>query len=309
MRIQALVYFMEVAETGNITQAAKNLFISQPSLSNAIQALEKEMAITLFHRSKKGMTLTTEGEEFLQYTRQVLEQIELMNNRYKNDKRPKQIFSISGQHYAFAVDAFVKLLKELDQQNYQATLKEQRTYEVIADVATLKSEIGIIYRSHYNQKVIDGTLNDMQLTFTPLFQTAPYVFIDKSHPLAAKAIITMTDLVPFPRLSYEQGTHNSFYFWEEILADTYSPKQIIVSDRATLFNLLIGLHGYTISSGIINEDLNGPNILAIPLESTELIELGYLTNDVHHLTPIAIRYLALLQESIHQYGKGENGPG
>lgn len=303
MRIQDLEYFMKVVEIGNMTEAAKELFISQPSLSNAISNLEKEMAITLFFRSNKGTILTTEGGEFLQYARQVLEQIDLMNGRYKDSNETNHIFSISGQHYAFVVDAFVKLLKELNEDNYQATLKEERTFEVIEDVATLKSEIGVIYRSHYNTKVLEGAFNEKQLTFTPLFKTSPFVFIDKYHPLAKNETITLDELKLYPRLSYEQGTKNSFYYWEEILADTYTPKQIIVSDRATLFNLLIGLNGYTISSGIINDDLNSPNILAVPLESDETIELGYLISNHHQLTPIAERYLVLLNESISQYAK------
>lgn len=303
MRIKQLEYLVKIIETGNMTLAAKELFISQPSLSNAIRTLEEEMNITILHRSQKGVTLTTEGEEFSRYAKQVLEQIDLMNNRFKEGKRAKHIFSVAGQHYAFVVDAFVNLLKRIDQHDYQATLKELRTYEVIEDVATLRSEIGVIYRSQYNEKVINEALKEKQLTFTSIRKTRPYVFLSKDHPLVGKPLIELDDLVPYPKLSYEQGTMNSYYYWEEILADVYSPKSIIVSDRATLFNLLIGLDGYTISSGIINEDLNGPNIVAKPLNSTETIELGYITNDLHRLNPIALEYLDLLQESIRRYAK------
>lgn len=303
MRIEELQYFMKVVEVGNMTQAAKDLFISQPSLSKAIANLEGEMGVKLFQRTAKGAILTNQGDEFLQYARQVLEQVDLLNHRYKEGVQANRIFSVSAQHYAFVVDAFVKLLKEMDADQYEATLKEERTFEVLDDVANLNSEIGVIYRSKYNQKVLEGAFNEKQLTFTPLFKTTPYVFIDKHHPLAKQPSIKLDDLVAYPRLSYEQGIHNSFYYWEEILADIPVPKRIIVSDRATLFNLLIGLNGYTISSGIINDDLNSPDILSIPLESDEVIELGYLTANRHQLSQIAETYIELLEDSIQRYAK------
>lgn len=303
MRIEELQYFMKVVEVENMTLAAKDLFISQPSLSKAVSNLEAEMGVKLFQRTAKGTHLTNQGNEFLQYARQVLEQIDLMNNRYKEANPSNRIFSVSAQHYAFVVDAFVKLLKKINADHYEATLKELRTFEVLDDVANLRSEIGVIYRSKYNHKVLEGAFNEKHLTFTPLFQVSPHVFIDKHHPIAKQASIRLDELIDYPRLSYEQGIHNSFYYWEEILADIPVPKKIIVSDRATLFNLLIGLNGYTISSGIINDDLNSPNILAIPLESDEIIELGYLTANQHKLSRTAEDYIILLEDSIQKYAK------
>lgn len=299
MNIKQLEYLVKVAQTQSITKAAEELYISQPSLSHAIKELESEMNITIFHRSQKGVILTTQGEEFLTYARQILEQISLLNRRYKEHEAPQQIFSVAGQHYAFVVDAFVRLLRRYEQTNYQASLKEMRTYEVIEDVANLKSEIGVIYRSHYNVQVINAELKNKHLSFKPLIKVKPHVFIYREHPLATKETIKLTDLEPYPKLSYDQGQHNSFYFWEEVLADYSSPKTIIVTDRATLFNLAIGLNGYTISSGIINADLNGDDIVARPLESSEEIELGYITNDMHTLRPIAQDFLILLQERIN----------
>lgn len=298
MRIKQLEYLVKVAESSSITQAASELYISQPSLSHAIKELEEEMNVILLNRSQKGVALTTQGEEFLAYARQILEQINLLNRRFKENQQPQRIFSVAGQHYAFVVDAFVRLLKSFEHLDYQASLKELRTYEVIEDVANLKSEIGVIYRSHYNRQVINAELNKFQLTFTPLIKVKPHVFIFKDHPLATLDKIDLEDLVPYPKLSYEQGKHNSFYFWEEVLSDYASPKTITVSDRATLFNLLIGLNGYTISSGIINADLNGENIIAKPFVSNEAIELGYLTSNLHRLRPVAKEYLQLLKQCL-----------
>lgn len=298
MNLKQIDYFLKVVETASITKAADELYLSQPSLSHAIKELEKEMNITLFHRSSKGVTLTSEGEEFLLYARQISEQINLMNRRYKDDEAPQQIFSVAGQHYAFVVDAFVRLLKQYEDHDYQATLKELRTYEVIEDVANLKSEIGIIYRSHYNRQVINAELEKKHIRFTPLISVKPHVFIYKDHPLADYEKIALSDLDTYPKLSYDQGHHNSFYFWEEVLADYASRKTITVSDRATLFNLAIGLNGYTISSGIINADLNGSDIIARPLVSSETIEIGYITNNMHTLKPIAHTFLEILRERL-----------
>lgn len=297
VRFEQLEYIIKLAEVGSITQAAKELFISQPSLSNALQNLEKEMNITIFNRSQKGVTLTTEGAEFLSYANQVLEQIDLLNRRYKGEGAPRQIFSVAGQHYSFVVDAFVELLKEMNVEEYQASLKEMRTYEVMEDIANLRSEVGVIYRSNYNQRVINSTLDEFQLSFTPLQVAKPHVFVYKNHPLVKYKKIRISDLDPYPKLSYDQGQHNSFYFWEEILADYASPKNITVTDRATLFNLVIGLNGYTISSGIINHDLNGEDIVAVPLDVDEEIEIGYITSNHHKLRPIAQRYIEILEKT------------
>lgn len=300
MNIRHLQYLVRVAETGSITQAAKELYISQPSLSNAIANLEKDMNIQILNRSAKGIMLTKDGEEFLAYANQVLEQVELMDRRYKQKDSPKRIFSVSSHHYSFVVEAFVKLLKEIDAEFYQANLNEGRTHEIIEDVTNLRSEVGVLYRSHYNERVITTKLAEQHLTFHPLRIAEPHLFVCKNHPLVGKEVVTMADLEPFPKLSFDQGRQNSFYFWEEVLADHASPKSIMVTDRATLFNLAIGLNGYTISSGNLNKELNGEDIIAIPLQTDEKIEIGYITNDFHTLSDIALRYIELLRMSLYQ---------
>ncbi|MDK6234064.1 LysR family transcriptional regulator [Aerococcus sanguinicola] len=305
MRIEQLQYLSKVAETGSITQAAKALYLSQPSLSNAIKELEQEMEVQLFKRSKKGAVLTEAGEDFLTYAQQILAQVDLLKTRYQESERPRRIFSVSAQHYAFVVDAFVRLLKENSYPKYQATLKESRTYEVIEDVANQRSEIGVLYRSRFNQQVIANALAERDLSFTPLMQAEPHIFIYANHPLADRAQLTLDDLAPYPKLSYEQGVHNSFYYWEEVLADHVADKSIIVSDRATLFNLLIGLDGYTICSGIINSDLNGGDILAKPLACEEAIEIGYITHNFHPLNPIGQAYIQQLQEAVKRSAPSE----
>lgn len=298
MTLKQLQYVVTAAETGNITEAAGRLFIAQPSLTAAIHELENEFGITLFTRSGRGIELTPEGDEFLGYARQVLEQANLIRERYKGDNMGKLRFSVSSQHYSFVVDAFVRLLREHDTGKYEFHMRETQTYDIIDDVAHLRSEIGILYLNRFNETVIRKTLRDNNLSFTPLFTAKPHVFLGKDNPLAVKKVITLEDLKPYPRLAYEQGSHNSFYFSEEILSTVDCDKELVVCDRATLFNMLIGLNGYTICSGVISEELNGPNIIARPLDVDDYMEIGYILPGTTRISPLTARYIEILQSLV-----------
>lgn len=299
MTLQQLKYVIEVAKNRSISKAAQRLFISQPSLSNAIKELENELGITIFSRTNKGIVITSEGAKFLGYARQVIEQTDLLENQYFNTAQPtQQHFSVSAQHYAFAVSAFVKLLKDYDRDEYEFTLRETRTYEIIDDVRELRSEIGILYLNDFNRQVISKFLREGSLTFHKLFEADPHVFISSTNPLAAQEYVTLEDLNPFPYLSFEQGDYNSFYFSEEVLSTISRPKNIHVSDRATLFNLLIGLNGYTISTGIISYDINDDDIVALPLKVDERITVGYITRKNVANSPLATIYIDYLKETI-----------
>lgn len=298
--LQQLKYVIEVSRSRSISKAAQNLFISQPSLSNAIKELENELGIVIFLRTNKGIILTTEGSEFLGYARQVVEQAALLENRYSNTQPLQQHFSVSAQHYAFAVSAFVRLLKEYNQEEYEFTLRETKTYEIIADVKNLRSEIGILYVNDFNKKVIYKFLEEGNLIFHQLFEASPHVFISAKNPLAKQDFVTLSDLIPYPYLSFEQGDYNSFYFSEEILSTISRPKNITVSDRATLFNLLIGLNGYTISTGVISHKLNSKEIVAVPLLVDERITVGYITHKNVKNSPLANIYIEYLKASIEE---------
>lgn len=277
MTLQQLKYVVTVAEKGTISDAAKELFISQPSLTNAIKELEHEMQITIFHRTNKGIVVSNEGDEFLAYARQVLEQANLLEERYLNVKKQSPRFSVSTQHYSFAVNAFVDVIREFGGNQYDFTLRETQTYEIIEDVSRLKSEIGILYTSSKNTEVILKLIRQNGLEFEELFVAKPHVFICSKHPLAGKEAITLEELDAYPYLSFEQGDYNSFYFSEEILSTLDRKKNIKVRDRATLFNLVIGLNGYTVSTGVISKELNGENIIAKPLLVEEYMRIGVIT--------------------------------
>ncbi len=276
MTLQQLRYVVAVAESGNITEAARRLFISQPSLTNAIRELEKEMQITIFNRTNKGVSISNEGEIFLSYARQILEQTSLLEEKFLNKRQHRPKFSVSCQHYSFAVNAFVDVIREFGGNQYDFTLRETQTYEIIEDVSRMKSEIGILYTSSKNEEIIQKLIRQNGLEFEELFVATPHVFISSEHPLADRDILTLEELEEYPYLSFEQGEYNSFYFSEEILSTLDRSKNIKVRDRATLFNLVIGLNGYTVSSGVISKELNGENIIAKPLAVKETMRIGII---------------------------------
>lgn len=302
MTLQQLKYVIEIVNSGSITEASKRLYISQPSLSTAVKELENEMGIEIFNRTSKGISLSSDGVEFLSYARQVIEQTELLELRYKDKKVIKKICSISTQHYAFAVNAFSNLIKKLNVSEYEVTLRETKTYEIINDVANFYSEIGILYLNSFNKKVLTKLFKENNLKFIELFKAEPHVFISKNNPLANKSIVTIDDLKEYPFLCFEQGNYNSFYFSEEILSTLPKKKIIHVSDRATLFNLLIGLNGYTICTGILNSNLNGNDIVSVPLDTNQDILIGYLINPKVVLSKFANEYIQELKDIIQNDG-------
>lgn len=300
MTLQQLKYVITVAETGTISDAAKKLFISQPSLTNAVRELEKEMGITIFDRTNKGISVSKDGEVFLGYARQVLEQASLLESTYKNQPDRKQQFCVSTQHYSFAVNAFVDLIQEYGSENYDFSLRETQTYEIIDDVARMKSEIGVLYINDFNKAVMKKIMKANDLVFTELFVAKPHIFISTGNPLAKKSSVTMDELKPYPYLSFEQGEHNSFYYSEEIFSTVERPKNIRVRDRATLFNLLIGLNGYTVCSGVIDEELNGKNIIAVPLEAEGDMHIGIVTHNKILPSRLGNAYVEALEKYIRR---------
>jgi len=297
MTLQQLTYLVKVAECGNITDAAEQLFISQPSLSSAIHNLEKEMGVTAFLRSNKGVVVTKEGEELLSFARMLLEQADIMKEHFGTGNLRTPKFCVSCQHYSFAVNAFVDVVNQFDAQSYNFTLRETQTGEIIDDVANGKSELGILYLSEHNEDVISKLIKKNKLIFEELFVAKPHVFISREHPLAEKESIMVEELKPYPYLVFEQGERNSFYFAEEFLSMLDLPKTIQVRDRATLFNLVIGLNGFTVSSGVIDQKLNGSGIIAKPLSLDCQMRIGLIKKK----NTLLSRYASFYIESIKRH--------
>lgn len=296
MTLTQLKYLITVAETKSMNEAAKQLFISQPSLSSAIKELETEIGIEVFRRSNKGVFVTPAGEEFVGYARQVVEQYMLIETKYIEKANVKKKFGVSTQHYTFAVNAFVEMVKQFGMDEYEFAIRETKTFEVIEDVKNFKSEIGILYINKFNQKILYKLFSEYGLEFHPILDCHIYVYMWKGHPLAEHEEIALEELEDYPCLSFEQGNNNSFYFAEEVLS-TYSYKQLIkANDRATLLNLMVGLNGYTLCSGIICEELNGSDYCAVRLKSDETMTIGYLSRKGVAISSLGQKYIEELSE-------------
>lgn len=291
MKLAQLKYVTTIAACGSMNQAAKSLFLSQPSLSASVRELEEEIGIEIFRRTNRGITTTVEGEEFLGYARQVMDQYHLVEAKYIEKQNEKKKFSVSMQHYTFAVDAFMKMVKKYGMDAYEFAVHETKTRDVIEDVRTFRSEIGILYINDFNEQVIRKLLKESGLEFTQILRCKVYVYMAKNHPLAGAKEIAIEELDEYPCLSFEQGDNNSFYFAEEVLS-TYDYKKIIkANDRATMLNLMIGLDGYTLCSGIICEELNGADYVAIPLKTQEEMTIGYISRKGVPISTIGKEYL------------------
>ncbi|MCM1327372.1 MAG: LysR family transcriptional regulator [Bacteroidales bacterium] len=300
MTLQQLIYTVKIAETKSMNKAANELFISQPALSNAIHELEEELQIAIFIRNKRGIIVTAEGENFLSYARQIVEMSTMLKDRYSSGQALTNKFSVSMQHYSFAVEAFMTLAEEFKLHDYELAIHETKTAEVIENVEKFRSELGIIYQNEFNEKALNKILMDKDLEFIPLFQCDVYVYMSAEHPLADKERLSFEELTDYPCLSFEQGDNNSFYFAEEMYS-THKYKRIIkADDRATMLNLMTGMKGFTLCSGIICEKLNGSGYVAIPLISEEKMTIGYIKKRTMPLSVLGEKYVSILK----QYEKG-----
>ena len=296
MTLNQLKYVIEISKQNSINEAAKRLFISQPSLTAALKSLEQEVGFDIFTRTNSGITLTVKGEEFLGYAKSVVEQYDILDAKYISKDSVKRTFQVSMQHYTFAVNAFMSVIEQYGMDEYEFEVHETRTHDVIDNVRNMKSEIGVLYMNDYNRAVLQKILRDAGLKFTPLFDCSIYAYMSKSNPLAEKKQITMKDLDKYPCLAFSQGEHNSFYFAEEVLS-TYEYKRLIrVSDRATILNMMIGLNGYTLCSGIICEDLNGTDYCAVKLKTKEKMTIGYISRKHSKLSEMGQKYIEELSK-------------
>lgn len=300
MTIQQLNYAIIISEMGSLNKASEILYIAQPSLTSAIQELEKELGITIFNRTARGVTLTNDGEEFIQYARQVVQQYDRLLEKYGRGNTLRKKFGISTQHYSFAVKSFVEMVKQFDTVEYEFAIRETKTREVIDDVSTGKSELGILYFSDFNRKALEKLLRANSLEFHHLIDCDAFVYLWKGHPLAKKKSIRFEELADYPCLSFEQGATGSFYFAEEILTTSEYPRTIKTNDRATMLNLMIGLNGYTLCSGIICEELNGTNYIAVPFEAEDpsagsKMEIGFIVKKNMILSQMAKLYIRELK--------------
>lgn len=308
MTLQQIHYVITISETGSLSKASEILYISQPSLSSAVQDLENELGFYLFHRSGKGMSLTNDGLEFLPYARQLYQYYDVIMEKYGKGGKRKKKFGISTQHYSFAVKSFVELVKQFNTAEYEFAIRETKTKEVVEDVRSSRSEIGIIYLSDFNRKIILNLLKSNDIEFHKLIECDAYVYLWKGHPLAECKSIRFEQLEDYPCLSFEQGSEGSFYFAEEILSTEEYTRTIKTNDRATMLNLMVGLNGYTLCSGLICEELNGSDYVAVPFEhekdiSGSKMEIGYIVKKHRTMSHISKLYIEEIERYLEQHAE------
>lgn len=306
MTIQQIKYIIGIADTGSFNKAAERLFVSQPSLTVSVHELEEELGIQIFNRNGRGISLTNDGIEFLAGARELFFNYQSLLERYGENGTLKKKFGVTSQHYSFAVKSFVEMVKKFNIDEYEFAIRETKTKDVIEDVANLKSEIGILYLSDFNRKIITQNLKMKNLEFHHLKDCKAYVYIWKEHPLASKKQISLDDLQDYPCLSFEQGNESSYYYAEEILSDKEYNRTIKACDRATMLNLMRGLNGYTLCCGVISEELNGDDYIAVPFKETKdavnrVMEIGYITKKNFTLNKIGECYIKEVKNYLDGY--------
>ena len=295
MTIQQCMYVLEIHNTGSFSEAARKLFIAQSSLSSSVKCLEDELGIKIFERSKNGAFLTVEGAEFVRYASEIVSKNDFIINRYKRSRSGARLF-ISTQHYDFIADAFCKILNENKDTEYSLSLQEKETYDVIRDVEIAYSDMGIIAIEEQNLDIMSRYLQSKEISFFPIFKVAPHVFLRKEHPLAGKSCLYCEALIDYPYLSYEQGAHKDSWFKEEMISGEFAGKHVVISDRATLMNVLLQTDAYTVGTGIMPSALNEGKIISLPLESNSLYIVGYVTRNDRKPTAILEKFISHIQQ-------------
>ena len=293
MTIQQCIYILEIHNTGSFSEAARKLFVAQSSLSTSVKCLEDELGIKIFERSKNGAVLTIEGAEFVRYASEIVSKNDFILNRYKKPQLGSRL-SVSTQHYDFIADAFCRLVTENEDTEYSLSLQEKETYDVIRDVEIAYSDIGIIAVEDQNFDIMNRYLQNKEISFSPIFKVSPHVFLRREHPLSSESFLLYEMLNNYPFLSYEQGAHKDSWFKEEMISGEFASKHIVISDRATLMNVLIKTDAYTVGTGIMPSALNEGKIISVPLKSNSCYSVGYITRDDRKSTPILEKFISAI---------------
>lgn len=301
MTLQQIRYVIAIEQQGSFSEAAKKMFISQPSISAMVKELEQELGITIFQRTRQGVVLTADGKEFLKYAYQMVDCESAIQSRFSpGSGKLRQQFSVSSQHYTFVINAFSQLENQLKNAPYNLRIKETLTSEVISDVAKQRSEIGVIFLSDISEKYILRLLKNNYLSFTPLIQVTPCVFLHESHPLAQRENISTEDLENYPCIVYDQADDHMLYYSEEISIPVFKPeKQIYVTDLYTAIKLMESCQAYNIGTGILDKGLS--TFRAVPLEGHGMITIGWISLQNSVLSALGAEFVSLLENQLkHQ---------
>ena len=296
MTLQQLKYAVTVAECGTISAAAEKLFISQPSLTTAVRELESEMGVTIFSRTNRGVIVSREGEEFLGYARQILSQAQLLQERFSGREQGEKRFAVSSQHFNFTVLAFSRLVQNFRGPRYSFHFRETTTYEVLEDVSQLRSEVGILALNEDNERFLRRMFGKLGLEFTELKRVQAELFVSAEHPLAGRRFVTVEDVSPYPCITFEQGENNGQFFFEGLSAvAAQSHKTICVRERATEYQLLRALNGFSPDVGV--SAMYREEFVSLPLEPKQFHTIGYILRRDVTPSPMTLEYIQALREA------------
>lgn len=293
MTLKQMRYVTAIARYASISEAAKKLYLTQPSLTSSVHQLEEELGFPIFLRSRNGVEVTPKGQELIRQMKTILEAVDIMEGKYSSAAADRQTLSISAQHYNFAADAFIRLVQE-SSSCYTLHFLETTTLEVIENTASGRSDLGILYYSKNNESVILRELKNHGLTFHLLFEAYPHVFLRSGHPLAGKSGLTLEELSPYPFLSYSQGTNTSYNFLEEIVPASGKDQVIYIQDRSTCYRLLENTNAYSIGSGILSRESGTDQVRSFPLTDCEEMHIGWIQKKGSELSPSAKHFLELI---------------
>ncbi len=302
MTIQQCKYVLKIQKTGSFSEAAKELFVAQSSLSGSVKQLEGELGIKIFERSKNGVELTPDGAEFIRYAEELVEKNDFIMQRYRFSGAEARL-NVSTQHYDFIADAFCRFISSSDAESYDLSLQEKRTYDVIKDVETAYSDIGIIAIKDEDMDIMNRYLQKKGIVFCELIKALPHAYLRRSHPISGEDSLLYGQLAEYPYVCYEQGAHNDSWFTEEMLSGIDCPKRVVISDRATLMNVLLETDAYTVGTGIMPSALNDGKIVSIPIESDSFYRVGYLYKKDRQPTGAMSNFLELLCELSKEISK------
>ncbi len=292
MNVNQLKYVLTIAASSSMREAATKLYVSQPALSASIHDLEEELGIMIFERSNKGIVLTQEGQEFLIYAKKVVGQYEILEERYLVHDKEKERFSVSTQHYNFAIRSFANVIRRFDPMKYVFSIHETKTREVLEQVRDLKSEVGVVSYSGNNENVLRKLLKEYQLEFVPLMKRDTYIYVWKEHPFSARREISLEELKDYPCVTFDQSDDSNFYLTEEAMSDYDFHKMIRSDDRATTMELIAELGGYSVGSGMLSDEaaiLKG--LVSVKLLEEDPLIIGYITRKGSSLSQYGQAYV------------------
>ena len=297
MTLKEIGYLLTVAQCASISEAAKQLYVAQPSLTHAIQSVEKEVGFRIFDRGRSGVSVTEQGEELLSDIRTIYEQMAAVQHKYIEKRPDRKTFSVSIQHFSPAGEAAMRLLAQLEEASYIVKFLEGKATDVIADVAAGRSEIGFL---HFPDEKEPGILRDLRsekVEFYSIGRAEPCLLLRRDHPLAAQDTVCLSELAPYPLVSYDYGVEGSVYVSEEGVTMLQAERRVAVSDGLTLVDLLVSTDACAVAMPYLGSLMESCGVVFRPLTGVKSLQLGWIKKADRVLQPLAKRYLQMLRSS------------